>query len=694
MRRPHAPRSALPTRQARRDAHRLDPAPRLVGHRIARFRDPAFANQPDPPFPAYLKPLAPGAALPPGFPVRPLFFHSGAARIVSIPIAVGTSLYGTGEHAGPLLRNGARKTCWNFDAYGYDDSTPSLYQSHPWVLALRPDGTAFGVICETTYRCEIDLRRGITFRTNGPAPAVTIIDRDSPQDVLRALAELTGFMPLPPRWALAYHQCRYSYFPERRVREIAREFRERRIPCGVLWLDIDYMRGYRCFTFDPRRFPNPARLNADLHRQGFRTVWMIDPGLKVDPRYSVYAEAKKGDHFVKLRDGTPFVGRVWPGDCSFPDFTRERTRRWWAGLYRDFLRAGIDGVWNDMNEPAVFAQPGKTMPPDARHDPDPLLLGPLADRSHARFHNLYGMLMARATREGIAAARPDRRPFVLTRANFLGGHRLAATWTGDNSSSWDHLRWSISMVLSLGLSGQPFSGPDIGGFSKNASPELFARWMGLGALLPFARGHADAGTNNKEPWAFGPAVEHTCRVALERRARLLPYLYTCFRRAGLDGLPILRPLFFLDPADPALRSVETDLLLGPDLLVRSAPDPLAPPRTPLPAGWKELFLDDERNDDLPKLFLRPGAVLPVGPVVQHAEGPAEHPLTLFVNPGPEGDARGELYEDAGDGFGFEHGEYRLVRFVIRRRGGLTLLSNGSIEGRWGPRPCAARVVIL
>lgn len=615
----------------------------------------------------------------------PRFLTRDGVHVIRIPIEAGTSLYGTGEIAGPLLRNGASTVAWNADTFLYTEQSAGLYQSHPWVLAVRADGSAYGVLCDTTYRCWMDLRGGIEFRAEGHSPPVYIIERSTPQEVMRALAELTGHMPMPPKWALGYQQCRWSYEPDARVRHVAAEFRRRRIPCDCIWLDIDYMDGFRCFTFDPHRFPDPAQLNADLHEDGFKTIWMIDPGIKVDPDYFVYKSGHEGGHFIQSADGHEFHGQVWPGACAFPDFTREQTRAWWAELYEDFLAVGVGGVWNDMNEPAVFDNPHKQVPEDLHHRADEDLGGP---GPHVRYHNVYGMLMVRASREGMERARPDKRPFILTRANYLGGHRYAATWTGDNESTWQHLAWSISMNLNLGLSGQPFSGPDIGGFFGHCSPELFARWMGVGALLPFARAHSIKDSPDHEPWAFGHDAERLCRMAIERRYRLIPHLYTLFREASLTGLPIARPLFFADPADPLLRAADDSFLLGEAMLVRARVEPGdAVCRSPIPRGiWRRFeILDAESDPELPELRLAGGAIIPIGPVMQYVDELPLDPLTLIVSLDESGKAAGILYEDSGDGYGYRNGEYRLTRYRAARQQDAVIVEIESTEGDL-PRP--------
>jgi len=615
--------------------------------------------------------------------VRPVFGRVQGRASVSIAIADGTSLYGTGEVAGPLLRNGTRAVAWNFDAYGFGANHMSLYQSHPWVLAVRADGTSYGVLADTSYRCLIDLRDGIRFESAGPEFPVYILEGSDPAAVIQGLANLIGTMPLPPLWALGYHQCRYSYTPDDRVREIARGFRDRQIPCDVIWLDIDYMDGNRSFTFHPDDFPDPPGLMQELHAAGFHTVAIIDPGIKEEPGYHVYDSGQALDAWVQTADGDPYRGNVWPGRCVFPDFTMAPVRAWWGGLYDQFLDLGVDGIWNDMNEPAVFNTPTKTMPLSNWHRADMALGGP---DTHARYHNVYGTLMARATWDGVQQARPQQRPFVLSRANHLGGQKWAAAWTGDNTASWEHLGWSISMVLNLGLSGQPLSGPDIGGFVGAGSDQMFARWMGLGALLPFARGHTGKGNIDKEPWSFGREVEDTCRRSLERRYRLLPYLYTLQREAAETGLPPARPLFFADPADARLRAVDDQFLLGGDLMVVASlkPEGRTAPMV-RPAGlWRPVRLvsGEENDTNLPDLYLRGGAILPLGRIVQHTGESGLDELELVVSLDEDQRAEGYLYEDAGDGYGYQRGEFRLTRFAYDGKRKTGTLKVKIVAGDW------------
>lgn len=650
---------------------------------VTRFWADSAARAEAPPSLALAAPAPVPGAAPAGARVRPAFASRQGLRVAHVKPERGTTLYGTGMVMGPLLRNGRVTTCWNTDAYGYDEDTPSLYQSHPWVLAVRPDGSAYGLLADTPGRVTVDLIEGVTFRAQGPPFPVIVVEGASPQSVLRSLAGLTGPMPLPPKWALGFHQCRYSYYPAAQALEVAREFRRRSLPADVLWLDIDYMDGFRPFTFSPAAFPDPHAFNDSLHALGFRSVWIVDPGVKRDPDYRVFQEGNAGDHWVKAANGGDYVGRVWPGPCVFPDFTRAATREWWGGRVGEFAATGADGIWNDMNEPAVFDVDTKTMPETNRHRADPELGG---TGLHLRYHNVYGSLMARATREGLLAARPERRPFVLTRAGFIGTQRYAACWTGDNRATWKHLAASVPMTLNLGLSGQPMSGPDIGGFGGAPDGRMFARWMGVGALLPFARAHSEKGSPRREPWSFGPEVEATCRRALETRYRLLPYLYTLFREAAVEGLPVARPVFFADPKDDRLRAEDHAFLLGADLLV--VPDltedgshvPM------LPKGvWRPVeVLGGPRDPELPRLLVRGGAVVPLGPVTQHVDERPLEEVELLVCLDGQGGAEGTLYEDAGEGFGHRDGAYRLTRFTARLEGARLLVRAAASEGAWPP----------
>ncbi|RNC81423.1 MAG: DUF5110 domain-containing protein [Phycisphaera sp.] len=646
-----------------------------IGDDIVRFHASAGAKANAYPSFALLDPRMPATgASPEGFAVEPGFFTDEQGRSsFTIEIDPGTSLYGTGEVPGPLLRNGRKTVLWNSDSYGYKEGTQSLYKSHPWVLAVRKDGSSFGVIGDSTYRIEIDLTEDITFHAEGPEFPVIVIERDSPLEVVKTLAELTGKIPMPPKWAIGYHQCRYSYYPDSQVREIAQGFRDRDLPADVIWMDIHYMDEYRVFRFDDELFPDPKGLNEYLLNElNFHNVWMIDPGIGAETErfppegYSVYEELIEGDHAVKTAHGDIYKGEVWPGWCVFPDYTRQRTRDWWAGLYEGFMAQGITGVWNDMNEPAIFNVESKTMPEDNVHAGDPEMGG---GGSHARFHNVYGMLMIKATREGVQKANPDKRPFVLSRAIYLGGQRYAAGWSGDNSADWWDLEGSVPMVLNMSLSGFPFYGPDIGGFIGNGDADQFERWFGYGVLFPFARGHTAVGNRQKEPWAFGEEVEHTARQALNNRYILLPYYYSLFYDAHTQGAPITQPVFFADPSDSALRTEDDMFLLGEGLLIKPSLTLHGDRAMTMPNGiWNKLNLEGADNADIPEFFVKGGSIIPTGPVMQYTSEKPLNPLTLVVSLDEDGRAWGSLYEDSGDGYSYQNGDYLLSTYTAERIG--------------------------
>ena len=341
-------------------------------------------------------------------------------------------------------------------------------------------------------------------------------------------------MAAPPIWALGHHQCRFHDYTEEQILDIGHAYRERQIPCDVLWLDIDYMDGFRVFTWDTNKFPDVPGMLGKMRAEKLRLVTIVNPGVKAETGSPVFDDGRRRNLFCKTESGNLYVGQVWPGRTVFPDFSRAETRAWWSELNAKHVESGIAGIWNDMNEPAT----GDVEPFSMRFDRDG------ANHPHERFHNQYALLMAMSTHEGLRRQNPNLRPFILSRAGFAGIQRYAAQWLGDNSSEWDHLRMSIPMAMGMGVSGQPFIGADIPGFSANPTPELAVRWMQYGAMTPFCRCHNEAGERDQYPWSFGPGVEKRNRAALELRYRLLPYIYSAFFRASETGEPIQRPLVY------------------------------------------------------------------------------------------------------------------------------------------------------
>ncbi len=660
---------------------------------VARFVPPGCDAKSLPKSFAVIEPIEAAPQSADSCSVRPTFVKTDDRFTALVATDEGTSLYGTGEIAGGLLRDGCVTEMWakqpfRIDPDGkvvpnYDDRSPSLYQAHPWVLAVRADGSAYGVLADTTYRLRVDLTYGIEFSSTERF-SVIVIDGDSPHRVLERLGTLTGTIELPPHWALGYQQSRFSYYPDARVRELADEFRARSIPCDVIWIDIHYMDDYKVFTFDEERFPDPQATNDYLHQRDFRSVWILDPAVKAEPGYFVYDEGVLGAHFLCDRNGDEYHGSTWPGEAAFPDFTRPQTREWWKRLTVAFLNNGMDGIWVDLNEPSLILPLGAELPEDLAHEGG----GDLPPGPHAQYHNVYGMLMAQVTHGAMREAFPERRPFVLSRSNYLGGQRYAAAWTGDNTATWQQLRWSVSMLLNLGLSAQPFCGVDIGGFAGLPSRSLFAHWIGVGALFPFSRTHTSL-KETQELWSFGSEVESTARTALQRRYRLLPYLYTVFREAAVKGMPVMRPVFLADPKDPDLRAEDHAFLIGADVLVVPRLSEDDAHHVSLPKGtWRSFTLVGEdltQDRALPALRIRDGAIVPIGGGGQTTAEAFSGPLTLLVSLDGAGHARGALYEDEGDGYGYLEQQYLLTTYEAARKDGSVEVWVTAQEGK-RPRP--------
>ncbi len=600
-----------------------------------------------------IAPLAPATPPDPRLPPGSLRCHKR--------LAPGERVIGAGERAEPLDKRGYRITFWNTDPpHPHSLATGAMYSSLPFWTVLRPDGRAWGVFMDSAARSDLDAGASdptlMSFGVVEGDLTYYLFAGPTPAEVLRQYSALTGRMPLPPRWALGYGQSRWSYSPEAYLRAVAQGFRSRRIPCDHLWLDIDYMDGYRDFTWSPTRYPQPKELLDELRAAGFKVVAIIDAGVKADPTDATFAEGVERDYFTRRPDGSLFTGTVWPGASVFADFSRSDVRAWWGERHDSLCEVGLAGIWDDMNEPGLTdmlapgsgSPHGATMALDAVHQPQGPDGPPLP---HARFHNAYGMQMARATREGLERLRPNERAFVLTRSGYAGVQRYAAMWTGDNSSRWEHLRLAVSMCLSVGMSGQPFIGFDSGGFFEAASGELLTRFMQLGALFPFYRNHSAMGTPAQEPWAFGQPWEALCRDAITLRYQLLPYFYTLFEEASRTGAPITRPMLYAFPDDATVAGLDDQFMVGGDLLAAPVLAPAQWQRdVRFPAGvWRDWLTGQrfigpltarvESPIDVTPLYLREGAILPLGPVMQYVGELAEEPLTLVCALGPADDAR-------------------------------------------------------
>lgn len=577
---------------------------------------------------------------------------------------------GFGLKAGRAQKKFTHMAMWNSDIPGYRADTDPLYQSIPFFYGVRR-GTAYGIYLDNSFRSSFDMGKGTrdsySFGAEGGPAAYYFILGPRPADVLSRYADLTGRMNMPPLWALGYQQCRWSYPTEERVRAVARGFRTHRIPCDVLYLDIDYMDGYRVFTWNKTSFPDPARMTADLRKDGFRTAVILDPGIKVDTSYRTYRTGLAGGHFLRYPDGRIYTGRVWPGECAFPDFSSARARAWWGEQLGELVRAGIRGWWNDMNEPSVFDVPSKTVDLTVVHEDGGRLT------SHERNHNLYGLEMTRATYEGVRALLPRERPFLLTRASFAGGQRYSAAWTGDNLATWEHLEMAVAMCLNLSISGQPFVGSDIGGFIGYPGGELFARWLQFGVFCPLMRAHSVINERDKEPWEYGESWTAINRETIRLRYRLLPYIYNAMREASVSGIPPMRPLLFDYPEDPEFLWSDDEFLFGPDLLVAPVLSPGLTQRTlRLPAGlwydfWSGALYEGGRSVtvDAPQeripVFVRAGAIIPTRRPVQHTGEDPAGPLTFTAYPGVLQSTR-TYYED--DGLSTDHEQGAFLQRTV------------------------------
>ncbi|HXB13436.1 MAG TPA: TIM-barrel domain-containing protein, partial [Bacteroidia bacterium] len=636
------------------------------------------ATQNTPSFAIQNEPVVTAGAQP-GWRLNPSFYVSGGNNCSSVSCGTGVDFYGTGEVTGTLRRNNTSITLWNTDNFNYASyGGQQLYQSHPWVMGVRADGTAFGVIADNTWEMTIAISdTNIVFTSlGGPAFRVLTFEAASPQQAVEELGALTGKISLPPVWSLGYHQCRYSYMSDTQVEGIADSFRVNKLPCDAIWMDINYMDSFKIFTFSPSGYPNPTALNSFLHTNNFHSVWMIDPGVKQEPGYNIYDQGAAGNYFVKTNDqATDYVGTVWPGNCVFPDFTMPATRTWWSGLYSGFMATGADGIWNDMNEPSVFNGPNGTMPINNWHRGG----GTLLAGSHLRYHNVFGRLMVQASRAGIAAANPTKRPFVLSRSNFLGGQQYAATWTGDNAATTSFMQLSVPMILTMGLSGQPMIGADVTGYSGTPTPDLIGQWMALGTFYPFYRNHSETGTPMREPWVNGPAIEQVCRIALQRRYRLLPYIYTLTQESTTDGLPIMRPLFFAEPTNASLRSQQQAFMLGDILMIV----PKWATGVNSPSGvWTSISLvgEDSKNDPYqPNVLIKAGSILPLGQIIQSTANYNADSLSLIVSLDANNTAHGVNYTDSGEGYSYQSGAYLMREFNIQPLGTDSLILTATVD---------------
>ncbi|TCC92204.1 DUF4968 domain-containing protein [Pedobacter frigiditerrae] len=599
------------------------------------------------------------------------------------------NFFGLGDKSGNMNLRGRKFQNWNTDAYSFGWDQDPLYRTIPFYIGIH-QGAGYGIFFDNTFRSYFDFGREnnekTSFWADGGELQYYYIHGPHMMDVVKRYQTLTGTHQLPPKWALGYHQCRWSYYPESKVREVAEGFRSRQIPCDAIYLDIDYMDGYRCFTWNKKYFPDPKKMIKDLLNIGMKTVVMIDPGIKVDDNYWVFKEGKENNFFCRRSDDYFMEGHVWPGRCQFPDFTNPAVREWWGGLYKELVDLEVAGVWNDMNEPAVFG--AGTFPNDVRHNYDGYR------GSHRKAHNVYGMQMVRSTYDGLKKLMRNKRPFTITRAGYSGMQRYASVWTGDNVATWEHLKLGNIQCQRMSISGVPFCGTDIGGFSGEPDGELFTRWIQLGTFSPFMRAHSAGDTSEREPWSFGEPFTSINRKFIELRYRLMPYIYSVFWEHHRYGFPILRPLTMLEQENIGNHYRQDEFTFGDKILVCPVLEQGAVSRIVyLPKGqwynfWTHQLLDGgkEYNIDAPledmPLFVRAGSVIPEYPVMQYVgEKPIDEVwLNVYY---ADYEVNSFLFEDHGDTFAYEQDIYLEKKFSVRGDG-KNLFIQQATEGLYTP----------
>jgi alpha-glucosidase len=631
-----------------------------------------------------------------------MLFDPKAGNFIAVSKRLGFDehFYGLGEKAARLDKRRSFFVNWNSDTPGYTEGKDPIYQTVPFYLGLQ-SGAAYGIFFDNSYRSYFDFGRSSQqrawFGAEGGELNYYFFYGPAVKKILARYADLTGHMPLPPKWALGNQQSRWSYYPDSMVEQVAREYRERDLPLDVIYLDIDYMRGYRVFTFDQQRFPDPKALTEKLARQGIKVVTIVDPGVKHDPpgassdgRYFVFEQGLEKNYFQRRSNGDLFVPRVWPGESVFVDYTLPEARRWWGDLHRVYTDNGIAGIWNDMNEPSDFVdQTGKNQLDVVSFDNG-------ERTTHAKNRNTFALLMARATYEGLERLRPDARPFVITRAGYAGIQRYATMWTGDTNSTWEALALNIPMFTTLGLSGEPFVGSDVGGFIGRGNGELLVRSYQVSFLAPFCRNHKVIDGYDQEPWRFGKYYEDIIRKYLKLRYELLPFLYTTLEEAHRTGTPLFRPLLLNYQDDENTYNIDDEFMVGSDLLVAPIMKPDVTRRLVyLPRGvWYDYWTNKKYSGgtmitvDAPletvPLFVRAGAMIPMAPAQNYVGERPEDPITFNIYPDDKGVAAGVLYEDDGVSPAYKRGVFRRTMVNARREGAGLSVSVEATEGQYNP----------
>ncbi|MDA7501876.1 alpha/beta hydrolase-fold protein [Chitinophagales bacterium] len=604
------------------------------------------------------------------------FFEEHGGDIVQMTKRIQKSEMFCGLGDKPVEQNlrGKRFANWGMDEYGFHKNTDPLYKNINFFCA-KHHNQSYGIFFDNTFKTHYDFGKErddvYSFWAEGGEMNYYFFYEESLLAVSTAYTRLTGTAEMPPLWALGYQQCKWSYYPESQVKEVTGKLRELKIPCDAIYLDIDYMDGFRCFTWDIEKFPDPKRMISELAADGFKTMVIIDPGIKIDKNYSVFTEALEKDYFCRTADGPYIKGKVWPGDCYFPDFTKPEVREWWTGLFKGLIEHdGVAGVWNDMNEPALFEMESKTLPLTVRHDFDG------HPCSHRKAHNIYGMQMARATHKGVKRYSGDKRVLVITRSGFGGLQRYSSVWTGDNIATWEHLEIAHWQTQRLSICGVSFNGTDIGGFIDQPTPELYARWVQMAVFHPFFRTHSSGDHGDQEPWSFGEEALNIARQYIELRYKLLPLIYTAFYQYHKEAIPMLRPVAFDKNASRFFDNRTDECFFGEHLLFSPIMKEGQTMKTVLlPEGEWYSYWDGEefkgnRPTEVPAaldsmpIFIRAGAVIAEWPVQQYVDEKEIEGVTLKIFY-KDGEEKSHLYIDKYDGYGYQTGDYRYSTFDVK-----------------------------
>lgn len=625
---------------------------------------------------------------------RPMMYDPKAGTVAAAKkMGFDEHFYGLGEKAARLDKRRGHFTMWNSDTPGYQEGTDPIYQSIPFYIGLDA-GAAYGIFFDNSYRTHFDFGRStqqhMAFSADGGEMNYYFFNGPSIKKIVSRYCDLTGHLPMPPMWALGNQQSRWSYYPQQMAEEVVARYRKDDLPLDVLHLDIDYMIGYRVFTWDTTRFPNPKAFTDKLKQQGVKVVTIVDPGVKEDKSYHVYNQGVAKNLFLKRKDGKLYVGEVWPGKSVYADFTLPEARRWWGDLHAAYTDNGVAGIWTDMNEPSDFIdQTGKSQMDVVSYDE--------GERStHAKNRNVFALLMARATREGLERLQPDKRPYIITRAAYAGIQRYSTMWAGDNTSTWEALALSIPMFQTLGLGGQPFVGADVGGFIGRSDGELLTRWYQVGFVTPFCRNHKDISGYDQEPWRFGTYYEDIIRKYLKLRYRLLPFLYTNLEEAHRTGVPLFRPLLVNYQTDTNTINLDDEFMIGSDLLVAPILKANQTSRSVyLPEGiWYDYWTGKkiaggtrivaEAPLEIVPMYVRAGAIIPMGPEMNYVGQKKMDPLTFEIYLDDKQQAALSVYEDDGESPAYKQGVFRRTRVAASKAGNGAQIDLGAPEGSYNP----------